>query len=645
VADFNRHLDGIGAMSTYVRDVLVAAGVRVPVEVTGNGVWPPLTDRPPELAELADLRPFRFLNIGSAFPRKGVDVLLRAYFGAFSGSDPVSLVLKTFPNPHNNVGELLDGLRTDHPDPPDVRWIDRDLPDHELRRLYAVASCYVHTSRGEGFGLPLAEAMLAAIPVIAVTHSGPADFCSDDTVLTVPYELGPAASHLSTPGSVWAEPDVDALAKQLRFMAEHGDEPEVRERAERARRVVEEHHNWPAAAQRWVGFLERLEEEALVPEVALVTPWSTRCGIAEYSRSLTGGFGHRVAWRVFADQSPDVVEGYDLWDHGDVEVVRCWQDRFDADLDELRRQLLESEADLVHVQFNFAFFELRQLGALFDVLQDDDRAVVITLHATHEPETGGETLSLRTIGPTLNRAELIIVHQTSDVERLAGYGITGNVTVIPMGAAEGGLPGRAALREALRLGDRPVVATFGFALPHKGTLELIRAVARLRERHPDVVLLSLAARHPDPISAAYLAECRAEVDRLDLADHVVLVDDFLSETEARSLLAAADVVALPYAPTPESASAALRFVIGVGAAVVTTRLPIFADASEAVHQVDSNDPEVLAGALGDLLADDELRRQVAGRCADYARSVSWDAVARQHAAAYRRVVRRRRASA
>ena len=51
---------------------------------------------------------FRFLNIGSAFPRKGIDILLGAYFSEFHGTENVSLILKSFPNPHNQVAELFD---------------------------------------------------------------------------------------------------------------------------------------------------------------------------------------------------------------------------------------------------------------------------------------------------------------------------------------------------------------------------------------------------------------------------------------------------------------------------------------------------------------------------------------------------------
>src|ERR1700728_3990908 len=111
VADFNAYLDGVGVMSEFVRDVLRDSGVNIPIRVVANGVEPPDPTATVEAPELRGLRGCTFLHISSAFPRKGVDVLLRSYFDAFDGESDVTLVLKTFPNPHNEVGDLLERLR------------------------------------------------------------------------------------------------------------------------------------------------------------------------------------------------------------------------------------------------------------------------------------------------------------------------------------------------------------------------------------------------------------------------------------------------------------------------------------------------------------------------------------------------------
>ena len=236
--DFNCYLSGVGVMSTFVADVLRDSGVDIPVRVVGIGVPPHDPDATVEAPELGALRKTRFLHVSSAFPRKGIDVLLQAYFAAFGGSDDVTLILKTFPNPHNEVADQLKKMRAAHPSPPDVRWIDRDLEDDEIMGLYNLAHCYVHPARGEGFGLPVAEAMSAGVPVITLAYSGLADFVSDETATTIAFELEPARTHFEVPDSVWAEPDVGELTDAMRRYYDEPERAEIKQKAARARELI-----------------------------------------------------------------------------------------------------------------------------------------------------------------------------------------------------------------------------------------------------------------------------------------------------------------------------------------------------------------------------------------------------------------------
>ncbi len=635
VTEFNEHLNAVGTMSEFVTRSLIDSGLNIPVEAVGIGVDPPTITEPIDVVP-GDLPSFRFLNIGSAFPRKGLDVLLRAYFGAFTSADDVVLILKTFPNPHNDVGSMLTALSAETTDPPSVWCIDRDISDSELDQLFGIASCYVHSSRGEGFGLPVAEAMLARVPVVAISQSGTADFIDSDVATTIPYRMAPAASHVSVEGSEWAEPDSESLSKAMRLAWERRSELRSSERVAAAHDRIATEYSWTTVAERWFDLIERTRDQAFGPNVALVSTWNSRCGIAEYSRRLIENVGRRVDIRIFADRGATIFD-----QHADEGVVRSWRNRWEPDLSELAEHVLQSDADVVHIQFNFGFFALPNLARLVSDINRSDRAVVVTLHATHEPVIDGDVIRLSDIALMLRKIDRIIVHQQLDAERLAAMGVVDNVEVVPHGATVGRLPARTAIRSALGLGDRPVVSTFGFALPHKGLIELITAMKHLRRHHPDVVLLACCALHADSSSARYLEKCRREVVRLGLQDQVRLITDFLSEDEARTILGGSDVVVLPYGDTPESASGALRSVIGTGTAVLTSTASIFEDAARAVEQVDSNHPAVLASAIERLLDDDELRSDVAARCVAYAREVSWTNVAQRHAEIYREVARRR----
>ncbi|MEA3033636.1 MAG: hypothetical protein QOH86_1652, partial [Sphingomonadales bacterium] len=74
----------------------------------------------------------------------------------------------------------------------------------------------------EGFGLTMAEAMLAGVPVVATDWSGNLDFMDETSALLVPSRMIEAADRRGVygTGALWADPDVDAAAAQLRGLAE-----------------------------------------------------------------------------------------------------------------------------------------------------------------------------------------------------------------------------------------------------------------------------------------------------------------------------------------------------------------------------------------------------------------------------------------
>jgi len=53
-----------------------------------------------------------------------------------------------------------------------------NLPDEELNKIYNLADAYVHPSSGEGFGIPIVEAMATERPVIATANSAMLELCN-----------------------------------------------------------------------------------------------------------------------------------------------------------------------------------------------------------------------------------------------------------------------------------------------------------------------------------------------------------------------------------------------------------------------------------------------------------------------------------
>ncbi|WP_276840023.1 glycosyltransferase [Anaerovibrio lipolyticus] len=607
INDFNKYIDGIGTMSQYVTDKLIECGIKVPVKTMGIGV---------ELCpDYENIKPFNlkskkktvFLHISSAFPRKGVDAMLKGYYEAFDGDDDVCLLLKTFPNPHNRVEEILARLGSQYANPPEVEWINRDLPEEQLYGLYKAADCYVSVARGEGFGLPVAEAMLAKVPVIVSANSGMNDFCKEETAFLVSNHLELADTHLNNNAgsgqkSYWYEPEVPALVKALQDFVCCTDQSLVREKVENAYNLIAGEYTWQKVAERWLAFVEEVEASKYVPRVDMVTSWNTKCGIAEYSRSLVEYSANRVDYRIYPNYGASVIRE-------DEKFVqeRLWQNQFDADLKVLTRALCESASEIVHVQFNFSFFSLDNLSAMIDEVTKEKK-MVITFHSTQDVLDGGKAHSLRDIMESLNKLSAVIVHQPEDETRLTEFGMDRElIHRIPIGQAMYPECNAQVMKREMGIKTSLLIGSYGFLLPHKGVKETIMAMPQILKYYPDAIYMPVCALYDAPESVDYYNECMVTAKNLGVEKNVKFITDFLPDEESIRYLQCCDVIGLVYAPTKESASASVRFGVAALRPVLTTKQDIFADLREFTYQIPNNDPANVAKEI--LLMADESSSQ------------------------------------
>ncbi|CAB1371089.1 glycosyltransferase [Denitratisoma oestradiolicum] len=622
---FNRKLDLITVLSREVRKTLQDAGVRVPIAVVGAGVdqW-----AAPENTGGLSLPPlgksYRFLHISSAFPRKGVDVLLAAYGKAFRADDDVTLVIKTFPNPHNDVSEQLTTLRRRDPGYPDVVLINEDWPDARIAALYSQCQAFVAPARGEGLGLPMAEAMRFGLPVITTAWGGQTDFCTPETAWLIDYHFAPSRSHLDADHSAWAEPDADHLAA---LMTEVRQAPAavLAPRLRAARERVAREYTWDRMAERTraaVMALDRLPAFRPQPRVAWVSSWNTRCGIATYSGYLSAAIPDDRL-RVYASRDGDPVA------EDKPNVTRCWDTGLHGTLDELRAALARDKPEALVIQYNYGFFPLAQLAALSDDQHRRGGQTHLFLHATQDVDKPDFKASLREIVPALGRMDRIYVHGHDDLDRLRALGLATNTTLFPHGIPlPEGVPD-AGLRAARGLTDKRVIASYGFLLPHKGQRQLLEAFALLAEKHPDLHLVLSCALYPVAESFAERETIEAMAKQAGITDRVHLITDFLPDAESFSWLQLADLVVYPYQHTQESASGAVRMGLACGRPVAVTPLSIFDDVDAVVHRLPGISPEQMARGIEALLAD-PVRLASRQAAADrYRAARAWPALARR----------------
>jgi glycosyltransferase involved in cell wall biosynthesis len=228
------------------RDAFRAGGVRVPIGVLPHGVDPA---RFPYLERLrSGEEPLTFGTFGALSPRKGIDVLIRAFREAFAPDEPVHLLLKS-------VDDAPAALGGD----PRIRLQSGFWGHAALLAWLRTLDVFVLPSRAEGFGLCGLEAMATGLPTIATNWSGPADYLDPVDTLPLDYRLVDAAGTMANGVRYvgeWAEPDVAYLCSLLRWAYEHRDEAARMGQAASAR--VHRDWTWDRAAARLRGDLDLL---------------------------------------------------------------------------------------------------------------------------------------------------------------------------------------------------------------------------------------------------------------------------------------------------------------------------------------------------------------------------------------------------
>jgi glycosyltransferase involved in cell wall biosynthesis len=597
VDDFNESLQGISALSNHVRKIMVDNGVAVPMSVGSAGVdhWERIEA---DAGYVVEGKRFRFLHVSSCFPRKGADVLLQAFGDAFTSADDVSLIVKTFANPHNEIHRWLAEAREGRQDFPDVIVIEEDLTDQRLKALYAQCQALVAPSRAEGFGLPLAEAMMSGLPVITTAWGGQRDFCSDQTAWLVDYDFTEAKTHFGLFHSVWAEPRRSSLAAAMREV--WAALPEARAaKIGQAQAVLRSSFTWSDVAERMTGFVRQLatSPRQRPPRIAWVSTWNKRCGIASYSAHLVGHMPTSDV-RLYATTSsertaPDTDN-----------VVRCWDSEAPDTLRGLSAVLSRDLPDVVVIQFQYGFFDFNALSRFIFEQKSEGRTVVVMLHATQDP-AHAPSRKLALLTSAFGECDRLLVHGLGDLNRLKALGLVDNVAVVPHG-----IPTFKDLMPAPR-SARFRIASYGFCLPHKGLPQLIEAVSLLISDGREVELIMLNAEYPVGESAVLARELAARIKELGIEDRVTLDTRYLSDEDSFRQLASADLLVFPYQGTGESSSAAVRYGLAVGRPVAVTSISIFDDVGGAVHRLPGVSPREIATGIAAIADGDPAGEGIA----------------------------------
>lgn len=190
----------------------------------------------------------RFLNVSDYTDRKNLIGLLRVWLATTEADDDTVLILKPglySPGARERLQQKMCELESAVGKPfiraAPIVFVDGILSPAAMPGLYTAATHYISASRGEGFDLPMLEAAVSGLELIAPRHSAYLDYLHDGIAHLVaarPAEarlLDDPDTHAFYAGARWWEPDQDALCTKLREIVDGSEEKKDSSRAELSR--------------------------------------------------------------------------------------------------------------------------------------------------------------------------------------------------------------------------------------------------------------------------------------------------------------------------------------------------------------------------------------------------------------------------
>ncbi|WP_166241174.1 glycosyltransferase [Paenibacillus turpanensis] len=242
-------MDEVWVPSHFNVETFINSGVNVPINVIPLGVDPNYFN--PFIKSYKPSNKFVFLSVFEWGERKAPEKLLKAFSNEFKKNEDVLLICKVFNNDASiDIRHEINKLDLPNDRSKIVFIYNQNIPGYQMGSLYRSADCLVIPTRGEGWGMPILEGMACGLPVITTDWSAHTEFFNETVGFPIRVNklVDAEAKCPYYDGFKWADPDLEHLQHQLRFVFENRELAAARGRA--AAKEALENWTWHHAAKK-----------------------------------------------------------------------------------------------------------------------------------------------------------------------------------------------------------------------------------------------------------------------------------------------------------------------------------------------------------------------------------------------------------
>ncbi len=357
----------------------------------------------------------------------------------------------------------------------------------------------------------------------------------------------------------------------------------------------------------------------------LTTYPSTQCGIATFASSLAGSLRSRVPGteigvvRMVADDDAAVETSTDV-------VFELSSDGAGEPLAAASAAAHLNTFDIAVVQHEYGIFAGADGDQVLAVLAGVRVPIIVVMHTVLAAPTPHQRYVLERLALA---ADIVVTLSATGHARLCDiYDVDAHkVVMIPHGAWADGRPVRVPVAKS-----RPTVLTWGLLGPGKGLEWGVEALAGLRGLDPLPRYLIAGQTHPRVLARDGERYRESLIDRaaaLGVEDMLSFEPGYLDAATLRNLVAAADVILLPYDSHEQVTSGVLIEAVASLTPVVSTSFPhareLLADGAGTL--VPHADPAAISRALYRVLTEPAHAAAMVAAAAAMAPALAWPSVA------------------
>lgn len=362
----------------------------------------------------------------------------------------------------------------------------------------------------------------------------------------------------------------------------------------------------------------------MTQKIAFISTYPPRrCGIGTFTENL---FQHVI-------DSQEKVEGYIIAiDNSEekldypAEVTSIIRQDERPDYIKAANDINSSDTNVCVLQHEFGIFGGESGSYILSLMYELTIPVVVTLHTVLKTPSINEKVILQKI---CKRADKVVVMSRHAVKFLKTiYGVDKHkIEFIQHGVPQFNFE-REKIKEELQLSDKKIILTFGFLGRNKGIETAIESLPKVVAKHPNILYIVLGRTHPDVVKHAgeeYRVYLQNLIEKLELTEHVILLNKFVSEEELFKYLHASDLYVTPYLNEAQITSGTLSYAVGSGLAVLSTPYwhaqELLADDRGVLF--DFNDSEALSNCLVELLDNPNHLKKIQDKADNYGKKITW----------------------